>query len=92
MTISTAQAGSAAEFDMYARGLEAICARYAGRPHWGKQNWATAASLRATYARIDDFRRVRATLDPQCMFCNDYLVSRLGIEYRRSKPAVHAEL
>jgi hypothetical protein len=76
---------------MYARGLEAICARYDGRPHWGKQNWATAASLSATYARIDDFRRLRARLDPQCMFCNDYLVSRLGIEYRRGAPA-HGEL
>ncbi|MEO7000579.1 MAG: D-arabinono-1,4-lactone oxidase [Ktedonobacterales bacterium] len=57
----------------YFDAIEAILRRYGGRPHWGKLHTQTAASLAALYPHWDDFRRVRAALDPQGVFLNDYL-------------------
>ncbi len=61
------------EYLPYFAAVEAIFRRYHGRPHWGKLHTQDAASLRTLYPHYDDFRRVRATLDPQGMFLNDYL-------------------
>lgn len=57
----------------YFAGIEAIHRRHNGRPHWGKLHTRTAAELAALYPRWDDFRRVRAALDPQGIFLNNYL-------------------
>ncbi len=43
------------------------------RPHWGKMHTLDAAALAGLYPRWDDFRRVRAALDPRGIFLNDYL-------------------
>jgi len=70
--------GSPAEFSMYAHGLAQVAAKYGGRPHWGKQNYATAADLAPLYPRWNDFIALRARLDPNGVFLNDYLLRVLG--------------
>ena len=59
----------------YFSHIEEIFKRYQGRPHWGKIHTRTAGELAELYSRWHDFRRVRAQLDPQGMFLNDYLRS-----------------
>ncbi len=59
----------------YFSQIEEIFKRYQGRPHWGKMHTRTAGELAELYPRWHDFRRVRAQLDPQGMFLNDYLRS-----------------
>lgn len=53
--------------------IEAIFKRYQGRPHWGKMHTRTAEELALLYPHWHDFRRIRASLDPQGMFLNSYL-------------------
>jgi len=60
-------------YKSYFQHIEEIFKRYQGRPHWGKMHTRTAAELGTLYPRWHDFRRVRAALDPQGMFLNDYL-------------------
>ncbi|WIG57389.1 MAG: Oxidoreductase, FAD-binding [Ktedonobacterales bacterium] len=60
-------------YEDYFAAIEAIFRRYQGRPHWGKMHTRTADELAALYPRWDDFCQVRATLDPQGIFLNDYL-------------------
>ncbi|WP_020101655.1 D-arabinono-1,4-lactone oxidase [Mycobacterium sp. 360MFTsu5.1] len=62
----------------YFRAVEQIMRRYDGRPHWGKMHGRTAADLRDTYPRFDDFLAVREKLDPRRTFANDYLHQVLG--------------
>jgi FAD/FMN-containing dehydrogenase len=58
--------------------LESIVADVAGRPHWGKMHTLGTGRLRALYPRYDDFRRVRAEVDPEARFGNAYLTQVLG--------------
>ena len=60
-------------YKAYFQGIEEIYTRYDGRPHWGKIHTRDAAYLAAHYPHWDDFQRVRATLDPEGVFLNDYL-------------------
>jgi L-gulono-1,4-lactone dehydrogenase len=62
----------------YFEAVEAIMAEHAGRPHWGKLHGLDAAALRERYPRFDDFRAVRAELDPTGVFGNAYLDRVLG--------------
>ena len=64
----------------YFRAVESIMAEHAGRPHWGKLHGLGAATLRERYPRFDDFRAVRAELDPTGVFGNDYLDRVLGTD------------
>lgn len=59
--------------EAYFRAMEDIFVRHQGRPHWGKMHSRDAAYLAAHYPHWDDFRRVRAALDPTGVFLNDYL-------------------
>lgn len=59
----------------YFSHIEEIFRRYQGRPHWGKMHTRTSAELAALYPHWHDFRRMRAELDPQGVFLNDYLRS-----------------
>jgi FAD/FMN-containing dehydrogenase len=68
------------EYKPYFQHIEAIFERYQGRPHWGKMHTLTAAQLSERYPHWDDFRRVRANLDPQGIFLNDYLRQLLDAE------------
>jgi FAD-linked oxidoreductase len=63
-----------AYFDLFA----SIVAEVAGRPHWGKLHWLDAERLRALYPRYDEFRRVRAEVDPEARFGNSYLSRVFG--------------
>jgi FAD-linked oxidoreductase len=63
----------------YFQGIEEIFTRYDGRPHWGKIHTRDAAYLAAHYPHWNDFQRVRATLDPQGVFLNDYLRRLFGV-------------
>jgi FAD/FMN-containing dehydrogenase len=63
-----------AYFDLF----ESIVAHVAGRPHWGKMHTLDAERLRTRYPHFDDFRRVRAELDPAARFTNTYLNQVLG--------------
>lgn len=53
--------------------FESIVAEVAGRPHWGKLHSLDAARLRPLYPRFEDFRRIRAEVDPEGRFGNPYL-------------------
>lgn len=63
----------------YFERFEAILTAAGGRPHWGKLHTLGAEQLRARYPRFDDFLRVRAEVDPQGLFRNDYLDRVLGL-------------
>jgi L-gulonolactone oxidase len=65
-------------YEPYFRAFEAVCAPLGGRPHWGKQHFRDAESLRAAYPRFDDFLAVRDRLDPSRIFANAYLNRVLG--------------
>ena len=58
--------------------FESIVAEVAGLPHWGKLHWLDAERLRPLYPRYDEFRRVRAEVDPEARFGNSYLTRVLG--------------
>jgi FAD-linked oxidoreductase len=66
------------EFESFFRAVEAVMDTYAGRPHWGKRHYQTAATLRERYPDWDRFQSVRARLDPQGVFQNDYTLRTLG--------------
>lgn len=61
-------------FDTFERIANAV----GGRPHWGKVHSLTAETLRERYPRFDDFRRVRARVDPTGKFGNAHLDRVLG--------------
>lgn len=60
------------------RIVEHVLREFDARPHWGKAHTATAEVLAPRYPEWDTFQRVRAQLDPQGMFTNDYLTRVLG--------------
>ena len=65
--------------DAYFQGVEAIMDDYAGRPHWGKLHYQTAATLRHRYPEWDTFQTWRRELDPTGTFRNAYLDRVLGV-------------
>jgi L-gulonolactone oxidase len=67
------------EFESYFRGVERIMDDYGGRPHWGKRHYQSAATLRPRYPDWDRFQAVRARLDPEGRFQNDYTERVLGV-------------
>ena len=66
------------EFESFFRGFEEIMDSYGGRPHWGKRHYQTAGTLRERYPQWDRFQAVRARLDPDGVFANDYTRRVLG--------------
>lgn len=66
-------------YEDYFHDVEQIYQRYGGRPHWGKMHTLNAATLAERYPRWADFQRVRASLDPQGVFLNDYLRRLFGV-------------
>jgi L-gulono-1,4-lactone dehydrogenase len=69
-------------FDLF----ESIVADVAGRPHWGKMHTLGTGRLRALYPRYDEFRRIRAEVDPEARFGNAYLTQVLGDPLRPADP------
>jgi L-gulono-1,4-lactone dehydrogenase len=74
-------------WEPYFRAVEAIMDELGGRPHWGKRHFQTAATLRPRYAEWDRFQAVRARLDPQGRFANDWTDRVLGPVDREGKIA-----
>ena len=66
------------EYEAYFRAVEAVMEDYGGRPHWGKRHYRSAADLRPLYPQWERFAAVRARLDPERRFENDYLRRVLG--------------
>jgi L-gulono-1,4-lactone dehydrogenase len=65
-------------WEPYFRAVEAIMDDLGGRPHWGKRHFQTAATLRPRYPDWDRFQAVRARLDPEGRFANDWTDRVLG--------------
>jgi L-gulonolactone oxidase len=65
-------------WEPYFRAVEAIMDELGGRPHWGKRHFQTAATLRPRYADWDRFQAVRARLDPEGRFANEWTDRVLG--------------
>jgi FAD-linked oxidoreductase len=61
-------------FDLF----ESIMAEVGGRPHWGKLHSLDATKLAALYPRFEDFRAVRAAVDPTGRFDNAYTARVIG--------------
>jgi L-gulonolactone oxidase len=72
-------------WEPYFRAVEAIMGELDGRPHWGKRHFQTAATLRPRYPDWDRFQVVRARLDPDGRFANDWTDRVLGPTH----PATH---
>jgi L-gulonolactone oxidase len=66
------------EWRPYFEAVEAIMDDYAGRPHWGKRHFQTAASLAPRYPPWEEFQRARDVLDPNRVFTNQYTDRVLG--------------
>jgi FAD-linked oxidoreductase len=58
--------------------VEPIFWKYGGRPHWGKVHSLGHAELTELYPRFEDFRRLRAELDPDGRLLNDHLRKLFG--------------
>jgi len=65
-------------YEQYFRSVEAIMDSFGGRPHWGKVHFQSAATLAPRYPEWARFAAVRARLDPDGVFANDYLDRVLG--------------
>jgi L-gulono-1,4-lactone dehydrogenase len=65
-------------WEPYFRAVEAIMDDLGGRPHWGKRHFQTAGTLRPRYPDWDRYQAVRARLDPEGRFANDWTDRVLG--------------
>jgi FAD/FMN-containing dehydrogenase len=68
------------------RDAETIFRAHDGRPHWGKLHFLGSDEIAHLYPELPAFQAIRAELDPQGMFTNDYLAS-LGLAGDTSAPA-----
>lgn len=59
--------------------VQRTLAPFAARPHWGKRHWLGARELAALYPRFEDFRAVRAAVDPEGLLLTPYLRHLLGV-------------
>jgi xylitol oxidase len=66
-----------AEVEAVVGEIEAALAPFAARPHWGKVFTAEAKMIAPLYPRMPDFRDLRARMDPDRAFVNDWLRQRL---------------
>jgi L-gulonolactone oxidase len=66
------------EWRPYFEAVEEIMDSCAGRPHWGKRHFQTAATLAPRYPAWAEFQRARTELDPTRVFTNPYVDRVLG--------------
>jgi xylitol oxidase len=59
------------------KDVEAACAPFEARPHWGKVFLADAAAIAPLYERLPDFTRLVDRLDPRGAFRNSWLNTRV---------------
>jgi FAD/FMN-containing dehydrogenase len=67
------------------RDAEAVFRAHDGRPHWGKLHFLNSNEIAHLYPELPAFRSLRAELDPDGIFTNDYL-TRLGLVGDMSEP------
>ena len=67
-----------ADYRPYFDVIEPIFWKYGGRPHWGKVHSLGYAELNELYPRFEEFRILRAELDPHGRFLNDHLRKVFG--------------
>jgi FAD/FMN-containing dehydrogenase len=72
VTLSLHQGAELPWQDFFA-DVEPILREHGGRPHWGKRHGLGSRELGPLYPRFDDFRRLRAELDPGARFLNAHL-------------------
>ncbi|SDX83168.1 L-gulonolactone oxidase [Amycolatopsis xylanica] len=60
------------------RIVEHVLREHGARPHWGKAHTATAEVLAPRYPEWSTFQRIRAQVDPDGRFTNDYLDRVIG--------------
>jgi L-gulonolactone oxidase len=68
-----------APYESYFQQVADIMDSYGGRPHWGKMHYLNAAQLCERYPRWGEFQELRAALDPDGTFRNEYLDRVLGV-------------
>ncbi len=66
-------------YEQYFTEFAEICARVAGRPHWGKMHPLGAAQFGGLYPRFADAARVRSQVDPAGVFLNEHLRAVFGV-------------
>ena len=66
------------EWRPYFGAVEAIMNDYAGRPHWGKRHFQTAATLAPRYPRWSNFPGGPQPTGPERAFTNPYAGRVLG--------------
>ena len=66
-----------AEVEALLPELEAALAPFSARPHWGKVFMANREALEPLYPRLGDFRALVARVDPNRVFVNEFLTSKL---------------
>ncbi len=66
------------EWRPYFQAVEEVMTGLEGRPHWGKRHFQTASGLRPRYPDWDRFAAVRARLDPDGCFANEWTDRVLG--------------
>jgi FAD/FMN-containing dehydrogenase len=67
------------------RDAEALFRTHNGRPHWGKLHFLSPNEIVHLYPELPAFQSLRAELDPDGIFTNDYL-ARLGLAGDTSAP------
>ena len=65
-------------WEPYFRAVEELMSGLEGRPHWGKRHFQTAATLQRRYPDWERFAQIRARLDPEGRFANDWTERVLG--------------
>jgi FAD/FMN-containing dehydrogenase len=65
--------------DAFFADCEPIFLEHGGRPHWAKLHNLTPGQLAKLYPHWQDFRDLRAQLDPRGVFANDYLRALFAI-------------
>jgi FAD-linked oxidoreductase len=58
--------------------VEPVFWKYGGRPHWGKVHSLGHEQLTELYPRFEDFRNLRAEMDPGGRLLNDHLKKLFG--------------
>ena len=73
------------------RACEHVLREFDARPHWGKAHTATADILEPRYPQWALFQRMRAKLDPDGVFTNDFLHRVIGpVGDREAVPAARS--
>ena len=68
-----------ADYAPFFRDAQTVFLNHGGRPHWGKIQFCSTATLRAAYSHWDRFWSLRRQHDPKGVFLNDYLRQVGGI-------------